>query len=901
MNEHPTVTKYIFLFLCLFLWGNPVSSASEIELEDIQITVKNNNFSPNETRKIIPFKKGQKLSTIELEEEIKKIEKLDFIEKINYKLINLHENKKSIEIEILEALPIRDIGIQGNYPFLDKELRRALPIKPGHFYSEANFFEAKKALNVFLRKHGYYNSEITITPKFHKKYNLVDLSVVIKKGVTYRVEKVFVEGNTVLSDKRITNIARHYRRFNIEQLKIDLKKIKEIYFKKGFIKARIKIEKIKLVSKTKRAEIFLKIRENKKFKLVIQGKPNFSTTKVKKVLNIQNNRSYDGFAIKSAALRLLKFYRQNGYLYAKVDFKIDKTDESVQVTFDIDAGERVNLTQIKFVGNKNIGTKKLRKEIYNQESTFFKRSRFSARKAKEDQSRIMDFYKQEGFFDAAVSEPQINDKNKQERTLAFEILEGQEYKIRNIILEGDSPFTKEQILKKVDLKPDKPWDAKRLTKAKADLLELIYDQGYAYTQVEFINHPHKEDNSVTIVVRINKGKKVKVREIIIKGDHLTKEKTILKNIKFKRGDLFSYQKLLDSQLNLRKLGIFSTVLIQALGFDEQSENIDLLIFVQESKSITINVQGGFDNRNLGRGELSFTKKNLFGRAKQINLRGVIGPKFSRAETTFSSPRIFGTTLNLSNQYFFQYENAPNFNAISYGTFIGVLRNFGQKWTLGVKEQVIRTNVDEANSNVALLGNSLFDNTFNEFETFAIFDSRDNFSDPKNGFYVLFKNTLSTDLSDAANNFDTAEANISHHIGFLKRFTFNNTVRYGYTFEISSQPRIPVNKLFFLGGADTIRGFSEDALNRSGGTVSFVTNSELHFSILDTIKLAGFFDTGFLEAGIPHINWDDFRESAGFGLRYFTPIGPIRLDYGMILDRRTGEPKYRIHFSFGYFF
>jgi outer membrane protein insertion porin family len=111
----------------------------------------------------------------------------------------------------------------------------------------------------------------------------------------------------------------------------------------------------------------------------------------------------------------------------------------------------------------------------------------------------------------------------------------------------------------------------------------------------------------------------------------------------------------------------------------------------------------------------------------------------------------------------------------------------------------------------------------------------------------------------------------------------------------------VNKLFFLGGDDTIRGFEQDAVDDSGGTVAILYNAELHFRLFEAFKLAGFFDAGVLTNNFGDITWEGWRESAGVGIRYFTPVGPVRLDLGFILDRRNNEPKQRLHFSFGYFF
>lgn len=116
-----------------------------------------------------------------------------------------------------------------------------------------------------------------------------------------------------------------------------------------------------------------------------------------------------------------------------------------------------------------------------------------------------------------------------------------------------------------------------------------------------------------------------------------------------------------------------------------------------------------------------------------------------------------------------------------------------------------------------------------------------------------------------------------------------------------EPVFRLKNSFFLGGNDTIRGFDEDAVNTAGGTTFIVYNVELLFEVIGGFKLAGFFDAGSLTEKFTDINRASIREAAGFGLRYLTPIGPIRLDYGFILDRRPGEQRSRLHFSFGHFF
>lgn len=888
------------ILLCLFF--TPESRPDPLKVDEVRITFSNPTASDTESRKLIPFKAGQKLTQHELDEKIRELLTIDFIDDIQYKWKISAPNRRVLKIHVVESRFIRNVSIHGNYPFLEKEVRRVLPLQPGAPFKFGKIQLTMRTLDEFFEKNGYYHAHFEIKPQFHKTHDVVDIKVLIKKGPVYRIRNITITGNENLSTGRIRNVIRHFTHFKMKNLKKDLKRIKKIYADKGYIKARVKPDKITFDDKNKKVDIALSIRENRKLKLRITGKPVIPRDKIHDVLAFAERRSHDRYAIRIGKERLRRYYIKNGYPNVQISGKTKKTDQDVLVTYNIVAGKQVELSRIRFSGNKKFGGKKLQKQISSQKSRLFQKNPFNEKKLGKDHLLLNNFYKSEGHFDAEISRTEITPNRQGDHyTASFRINEGNNYPIGKIKFQSESKIRKSRLLKIAGIKQDKPWQAETIRQAQSMLLEHYQKLGYAYVTVNITTIPNRKTGQADLLIEIKRQKKVHIGSLAIKGLLQTEKKIVQRNLKIHEGEIFNYQKMLDAQFNLRQLGIFSGVRIKAIGFEEKKDRIDILVTVHERKTISVNMLAGFDNRNLGRAELNFTKRNLFGLAKQFSTRFIGGLKFDRAEMTFSSPRVFGASWNLANQYFYQYENAPQFNAHSYGSFVSTLKNFGPRWTIGIKEQITRTEVIASQSNTTLLGNALFDNTFNEFETFFIFDNRDNYSDPAKGFYILVKNELNTDVTSVRNNFNTSEFNVSHHRRFFGGFTINNTVRFGHTYKITSAPRIPVNKLFFLGGADTIRGFSEDGLNPAGGTVYLAYNGELHFKIANGIKLAGFFDTGLLENDINSIETNDLRESAGIGLRYFTPVGPLRLDWGTILDHRAGEPKSRIHFSFGYFF
>ncbi len=894
------LTAFGALILVVLL---PFSNAqTKITLGSVSVHQRDDVSADEKIESLISFHEGDTVDESEITDRLSRLQNLGLISSATYKL-DRAKKVYNLDITVVPAIKVRDIKVSGNYPVLAKDIKKVVLLQPGSLLDETLLAQTETVIAEYLTKRGYFESEIHITTKKIPGKNVVDLYVKIKKGKTYRLGKVLIEGNTVFSESQIKNKLNHFAHFKPTRLKKDLKRLRAAYTKKGYVKARVKLDGLTYNDANKKVDIRISIHENKKLSFVIEGKALMTKSHLKQVTGLVERRSYDRYAVEDGALRLERFLRKEGYPDARVESEILKpTPQEIVAVYKIDAGRRVEISDIKFTGNHSIGDKKLKKEMKSTESGLFSRAYFDQRQLLLDHIKILDAYKQNGFFDVEIDLPLVDtNKSGDHKRVVFTVVEGEEYKILAVNINADKDVDKEQLIKKSDLKTGKAYEKKKLDQAKNAITDFLQKEGYAYCEVTTITSVDHDKHGVVIDFDIVRGEKTQIRSILVDGNLVTKESVIKKNLKIKPGEPFYMQKMLDGQLSLRRLGIFNSVRISPVGFEEKQENIDLVVSVIERKTVVLSMQGGFDSRHLVTGEFNFTKHNIFGTAKQFNTRLIGGTKYDRAEMTFFSPRVFGATWNLSNQYFGEYEEEPNFADLNYGGFINTLKNFGSRWTVGFKEQVTHTMVFETKSNVAALGNALFDITLNEFQLTGILDLRDNFSDPQKGVYILAKNEIDTDFGNVGNNFDVLEFNINHYQGFFKRFTLVNTFRFGHIFKLSGTPRVPATKLFFLGGADTLRGFSEDAVNPSGGTVTAIYNTELQLRITDSFKVAGFFDAGILGNDINSLDVDNVRESAGMGLRYFTPLGPIRLDWGFILDRQAGEPANRLHFSFGYFF
>lgn len=804
-----------------------------------------------------------------------------------------------------ESLPeasilVRKVDLSGNYPYLAKRLLRRIPLQPGEDFREEDVAESRERLLQFFIKEGFPNSAVDIAVTPDKKKGWMNVRIRIDKGKPLRVGEVTVSGNSHFREASLRGKVTTSR-YSITKIKRRLKKITKKYVDRGYVRARARIATPVINPETRKVDFTLSINEHKRLRVRFRGNHWFKPQTLDDYVTFYRERGYDRFSIERSRERLIAFYRVNGFFTTSISQEIEKSEKEVLVTYLIHEGPRTRLKEVRFIGNRHFPEGRLKKEIESREHSLTRLGLFREDFLPIDLGKIADFYKNEGFFDTTVSGSDVTlNSFGDQATVTITLDEGAPYHLGVIDFSGNNRFSDDKLGSEANLKIGKRYRQEKIDKVISRITSLYHTEGYPHAVVRPVNEINREAHTVGLTLAVTEGPRVVIGRIHLVGVYSTREAVIREALKFREGDPYIYKKQLGGQLNLKRLGIFDQVTVTPVGLDEKEEGVDILVRVHERKSLTLDLQAGFDSDKLGSGQFIATQRNILGTGKQLQFRGIGGFEFDRGELSLYSPRIFGASWNLLTLGFVEYQDDENFNASSFGGSVGVIKNFGSRWTVLYKGQVVRFNIFEDQSNKTALERNLFDNTFLELSASTAFDTRDNFADPAKGIYALVTTEFDTDLANARNNFNITRLSGTHFLSF-SRFTLSNTFRAGKLFRISNSPQIPANKLFFMGGNDTVRGFDEDSLDRSGGTTSLLYNGELQFALTESIKIAGFFDMGSLTETFDEISSDTFRESAGPGLRYMTPVGPIRLDYGFVLDQRPGEKGHRFHFSFGYFF
>jgi outer membrane protein insertion porin family len=694
------------------------------------------------------------------------------------------------------------------------------------------------------------------------------------------------------------------------------------------------------------------IRQGPQVKVEFEGNDHFFDRTLRKQITVFEGGDFDEFELDASKQKLINFYQRRGYENVAVEWtrefikpepeaetekgkEVKKPPRSpiwnkwvelrrevygppepppsdakepatkrYRVTFKIQEGPRRQVKDIEFSGNENIKSKKLLKLMATKKSGFGEKGYYLEPLFEEDLRNIEKFYQAEGYPDAEIASwEKLYSRHGDGVTLQVHINEGDLARVQEVKLEGVPDEMQKEIFPTLLLQNGKPYSEYLLSQDIQSILVYLSDEGYPYAQIV---HDVQEvaPHRYNVTFQTTTGPQVRIGRLLFVGNTLTRESIIRQNLRIKEGDLFSTTNILQSQINLRGLGVFDAVNLETLGLTSQRKVVNLVVRVQEKKPKIIDVEAGYSTDLGFSGKLTFNKLNMWGSGKNGNIQAQVGNQVNQLEINYIDPRVYGTGLQLVLGVFGGREDRPFFESTRVGGFGNLSKSFGPSLTaygrlgFGFADNNDRDTVFES------INPNPDPNQSTRLQTSlgTTYDTRDNFGNPRRGTYLNGTVSLTNEFIQRSGNYFTLRSNMGYWYSPFSRFTIANALRVAQIISVPGDTIVPTDARLYLGGDSTVRGFDEDSLLPSGGKFSLVWNLEFQMRVFGNFQLVGFTDTGVVTDSITQVSLGTLRHSAGPGFRYMTPVGPIRLDYGFVLDPQNSDPTdHRLHFSFGYFF
>ena len=714
------------------------------------------------------------------------------------------------------------------------------------------------------------------------------------------VKEIGVEGNRRVQEAVILGRvqAKIGSPFNPSQLSEDLRSIFGLGF---FDDVQLKVEDFEGGVRV----IFVVVERPFVRDVDFVGNKKVTTSELQDKIDLKLGSVYNPVDVQKAKERLTEFYEQEGYFEVQISPEVEKfADGDVRVVFSINEGRQITIDRIVIQGNKGLTDREIKKALATREREYFiLRGKLQRQKLDEDVERILALYNDHGYVQARVDGYDVAvDREKARVTLTFTVVEGPQYWVGEVTITGVTLFPESEVRRLVSLKPGDVYSRTKLRESIRQITDLYSTVGRASVDINPKTDQLQATAKVNIFLEINEGPEVYVERINISGNLRSQDKILRREIPMAEGDLFTLQKLQRARQRLLNLGYFENVDVATQPGSDKTR-IVVNVEVTERPTGIFSIGGGYSSVDSFIGTIDLSQRNFLGRGWEASIRIRAGANTQQGIISFTEPWLFDRPLSAGFDIF---STARQFIEYDYETLGGGLRlsrPFAEYWRWHTGYRLTRDTIshlrddsdpflrEEAGTRVTSLVSGALTR-----------ESRDSVISPTRGGQV----SLNVDFAGLGGDsqFVKSVGSMSYFKPIWLDHILSGRGEAGYGFGWADRP-LPIFERFYLGGPNSIRGFKfrkisprDDTGVRIGGTSELLGNLEYIIPLPFNIRIAGFFDIGNVYGFNTKFDPTDLREAAGAGIRWQSPFGPIRIDYGVNLDRRKGEDFGALQFSVG---
>lgn len=656
----------------------------------------------------------------------------------------------------------------------------------------------------------------------------------------------------------------------------------------------------------------------------IQGNKHIKTPDIQKALGIKLGRVLDQNQVRKDVAAIRKLYTDKGYLNASVDSKLTSSgQDETSVDFYIRENEISKVKKISFSGNEHIKDKHLKRIMETRETNFlsfitnagiFKEETFH-----KDLDKLNAFYYHKGFIKATVGSPTVTHEGK-DIFISIPVDEGDEYKVGKVDITGDLIVPQDTLARDLNTVEGKVFSSSFLNKDIVNVSELYSDRGYANVDITPLTAIDDEQKTVDVQFEIAKGEKVYFERINITGNTRTRDKVIRRELKVAEGDLYSSSAIKRSRQEIDNLGFFKKAnLTTTKGTDPNK--VILNVEVEEKPTGSISFGAGYSSVDSLVGMIQLTQDNFRGKGQKLDLRTQLGGT-NQLVFSFNEPWLFDTRWSAGIDLYKMERWYEDFDRDSTGGVLHFGHPVGEFTRVDISYGYEMIDISDVDRDASLEISKQEGETDIGAVTLGITrNTLDNRFTPRMGTMGLLSSKIAGLGGD--NQFITLIGSFAKYFPMPRDSAFMIRGTMGYSFGYGGDD-VPISEKFFLGGLDSLRGFEDRSVGPRerkiydngifrtysneydvvGGEKELFFNLEYIFPIL---KEAGVRGVVFFDAGNAYDKsegyFSDIRMGTGVGVRWQSPFGPLRLEWGINLDPESkyDEGSSEFHFTMGALF
>jgi outer membrane protein insertion porin family len=628
---------------------------------------------------------------------------------------------------------------------------------------------------------------------------------------------------------------------------------------------------------------------------------------------------YTRSRVQNAVSRILELYRRNGRFAATVEPKVIELEQNrVDLVFEINEGPLTDVSRIVFIGNQAFSDSTLRDVIQTREAAWYRfltsDDTYDPDRLAFDQELLRRFYLSRGYADfnvaSAIAELTPDGRNF---VITFTVEEGERYDFGEIDLESRLPDIEPgQLRVLIETETGDVYNADEIEDSIVALSEELGALGYAFVEVEPVPNKHAEERVIDLTYVINEGPRVYVERIDIVGNLRTLDRVIRREFRVDEGDAFNTALLRRSRQRIENLGYFERVELNTLpGSSPDKTRVE--VEVSERSTGELSFGAGFSTSDGPLGDIRLTERNLLGRGQSVRAEFTISARTQQIDFSFTEPYFLDRDLAAGFDLFRRttdFQSEGSFDQKSTGGTLRASYPLTERWRHGLQFTVRQdeiTDVDDSASR--FIREEEGDNLTILVGQNLTYDVRDTRFLPSEGYLLRLDQDVAG-LGDT--QFVRHEATGSYYYPFTPNWVLNLAARAGYIFGYGGE-NVRLFDRFFLGG-QSLRGFkfagvgprdvtTDDAL---GGNFLFTSTAEQRFplGLPEELRMFGrvFADAGTLtdlDVSGPEIaDSGSLRLSAGVGLSWLSPLGPIAIDLSNAFIKESEDETEFFRISFG---
>ena len=593
----------------------------------------------------------------------------------------------------------------------------------------------------------------------------------------------------------------------------------------------------------------------------------------------------------------------------------------VNVTFTVTEGETARISEIRIVGNKAFDESTLR-GLFDLNTTgwlsfYSKNDRYSRVKLNADLESLRAFYLNRGYLEFSIESTQVTiSPDKQDITITVNVLEGQPYTVTAVTLEGNFLGRDDEFKSLVAIRPGELYRAETVAATTKGFTELFGAFGFAFARVEARPEIDRAKAQVTITLLGDPQRRVYVRHINVAGNYRTRDEVVRREFRQFEGAWYDARRIKLSRDRVDRLGYFSEVAVESNEVPGAQDQVDITINVKEKQTGNISLGVGYSSANQLAFNAAVKQDNVLGTGNYLGLElntsssnrvivlSTVDPYFTLDGISRAFDLFYRTTTPLNSQ-------GEYYQIVTAGTSV----RFGVPYSdfdtvyygLGYEQTQLNGNILGMPLNYQIYIEQFGRNSNSVPVTLGwTRDQRDSAVTPNAGSLKRVSGEWSV-----GGDLRYLRLNVQYqlYIPITRQITYGFNTEFGYGTGVGGQ-EYPVFKNFFGGGLGSVRGFEQGSLGPIdvtgafiGGTRRFNLNNELYLPVPGTgndrsLRVFGYLDVGNVWGSNEDVTFDSLRASAGLGMSWLSPVGPLKLSYGAPIRKQPGDRIQKLQFQIG---